>query len=378
MTSQPALATITTMPQPDTEAQVRVQTLLDELVANGKSSGVQVAAYHHGKLVVDAWAGEADPATGRMVDGETLFPVFSTSKGLAATAVHRLVERGMLAYDDPIARFWPEFAAHGKGAITLRQALNHSAGMPQMPLGIGMAETCDWDGMCRMIADMPPIYEPGSRTVYHAITFGWLIGETASRADGRSFPQILDDEVSKPLGLTGAFIGIPDRVAHIVTPIESIPVPPDPNTKPAPAATDPIGERAIPTYVKPLEAWLNREDVRRACIPASNGIMNARSVAKHYASLLGDGVDGVRLISEATLEHALRASGPDPRKGLGYILYGPDADPAGSMGHGGYGGSQGFGDRRSGLAFALARRRMNDPGSADPVAAEIRQALAGC
>jgi CubicO group peptidase (beta-lactamase class C family) len=364
------------MSSPQTEAQVRVQRLLDNLVATNASSGVQVAAYYQGKLVVDAWAGEADPATGRLVDGETLFPVFSTGKGLTATAIHRLVERGVLAYDDPIARHWPEFAAHGKGAITLRQALNHSAGMPQMPLNFSMADTCDWKGMCRAIAAMPPIVEPGSRTIYHAITYGWLVGETASRADGRSFPQILDEEVSKPLGLSGAFIGIPDCVADLVTPIESVAKPVDPNVVPPPiTAPDPIGERSIPAYVKPLEAWLSRADVQRACIPASNAIMNARSVAKHYAALVGDGVDGQRLITHASLEEALRATGPDPRKGLGYGLYGPDSDPSASFGHGGYGGSQGFGDRRANFSFALARRRMSDPGSADLVAAEIRSAL---
>ena len=372
MTSQPAYGRNPIM---TSTANDRVQQLLDRLVASGQSSGVQVAAYLDGKLVVDAWAGEADPTTGRMVDGETLFPVFSTSKGLAATAVHRLVERGVLAYDDPIARYWPEFAANGKSGITLRQALNHTAGMPQMPELGTMADTCDWNGMCRAIAAMPPIVEPGSRTIYHAITYGWIIGETASRADGRSFPQILDEEVSKPLGLTGAFIGIPDRVEHLVTPIDFVP----PATPPVPAVPavppDPIAARAVPQWVLPLEAWLNRPDVRRACIPASNGIMNARSVAKHYAALAGGTVDGVRLLSEATISEALRATGPDPRRGLGYGLSGPDADPGAVFGHGGYGGSNGFADRRSRLAFALARRRMSDPGSADPVVAEIRAAL---
>ena len=335
MTRQPACAKLTLM---SSTANDRVQHLLDRLVTSGQSSGIQVAAYHDGKLVVDAWAGEADPATGRMVDGDTLFPVFSTSKGLAATAVHRLVERGVLAYDDPIARYWPEFAANGKSGITLRQALNHTAGMPQMPEHGTMADTCDWNGMCRAIAAMPPIVPPGSRTIYHAITYGWIIGETASRADGRSFPQILDEEVSKPLGLTGAFIGIPDAVEHLVTPIEFVSAVPSPATPAAPP--DPIAARAIPQWVTPLVDWLNRPDVRRACIPASNGIMNARSVAKHYAAITGGTVDGVRLLNDATIAEALRPTGPDPRRGLGYVLYGPEADPGAVFGHGGYGGSQ--------------------------------------
>lgn len=362
--------------QPDTEAQRRVQAFLDDLVATGKSSGIQVAAYHCGTLIVDAWAGEADPATGRMVDGDTLFPVFSTSKGLAATVVHRLVERGVLAYDEPLATWWPEFAAKGKGAVTLRQALNHSAGLPQMPHDASMAKTCDWAGMCRTLAGMDLAFEPGSRTHYHAITYSWLIGEPACRATGKTFPQILHDEVSAPLGLDGAFIGIPDRVAHLVTPIEAITPPPPPAdlTAPPPAAPS-VFDDVIPAWVKPLEAWLNRPDVQRACIPASNGIMNARSVAAHYAGLVGDGLGGVRLLSEAGLEEALRATGPDPRRGLGYGLYGPDEDPSGRFGHGGYGGSLGYGDRRNAFAFGLARRRMSDPGVADQVGGLIRETV---
>lgn len=372
MTSRAAPRTIATVTGP---AQERVQALLDRLVASGQSSGVQVAAYLDGRLVVDAWAGEAD-ADGRMVDGETLFPVYSTSKGIAATAVHRLVERGVLAYDDPIARYWPEFGANGKSAITLRQALNHTAGMPQMPEHGTMADTCDWAGMCRAIAAMPPILPPGTRSIYHAITYGWIIGETASRADGRPFPRILAEEVSRPLGLTGAFIGIPDTVEPRVVAVEWLaPATPPPAPATPPAPPDPITERSIPAWVQPLEAWINRPDVRRACIPASNGIMNARSVAKHYAALTGGTVDGVRLLSDATIAEATRATGPDLRRGLGYGLYGPDADPGAVFGHGGYGGSNAFADRRTRFAFCLARRRMSDPGSADPVASEIRAAL---
>lgn len=351
-------------------AQERVQQMLDRFIASG-SSGIQVAAYHRGKLIVDAWAGPADPATGRMVDGDTLFPVYSTSKGIAATAVHRLAERGVLDYESPIARWWPEFAANGKAAITLRQALDHSAGMPHLPEHGSMAGTCDWDAMCRAIAAQPPIDPPGARTLYHAITYGWLIGETASRADGRRFQRILAEDVAKPIGADALFIGIPEGVEHRVTPVAYVP----PKDPPA-AAPDPIGERAVPPWVKPLEDWLNRSDVRRACIPASNGIMNARSVARHYAALLGDGLDGVRLLREDTLAAALKPSGPaGSRFGLGYALMGPDADPGSVFGHSGYGGSTGLGDRRSGLAFALARQGLYDPYSVDPVLAEIRSAL---
>lgn len=110
------------------DAQAAVQAVLDELVERDQERGLQVAAYLDGELVVDAWSGIADPATGREVDGDTLFTVFSTTKGFTATVIHLLAERGLLDYDTPIARYWPEFAAHGKAGITVRHALTHTAG----------------------------------------------------------------------------------------------------------------------------------------------------------------------------------------------------------------------------------------------------------
>src|SRR5438045_783809 len=115
-----------------TNVQDHVQVLLDDLVSSGLERGVQVAAYHDVQLVVGAWAGVADAATGRLVDGETLFTVFSTTKGITATVIHVLADHGQLAYDDPIARYWPEFGAHGKDHVTVRHALTYTAGIPQL------------------------------------------------------------------------------------------------------------------------------------------------------------------------------------------------------------------------------------------------------
>ena len=112
------------------DIQARIQELLNKVVSNRQEAGVQVAAYYRGQLVVDAWAGVADTQTSQPVDGETLFPVFSTTKGLAATLIHLLAEAGKLDYEDRIAKYWPEFAQNGKGEITIRQALSHSAGLP--------------------------------------------------------------------------------------------------------------------------------------------------------------------------------------------------------------------------------------------------------
>lgn len=362
-----------------TDVQAIAQRILDRMVDQGET-GLQVAVYHRGQLVVDAWAGNPE----RRIDGTSLFPIYSTGKGIAATAVHILVQRGTLSWDGAIARWWPEFAANGKAGITLRQALDHTAGMAMLPETGEMADLADWDGMCRRLAAMAPFPAPGSARFYHAITYAWLVGETASRADGRPFARIIAEEIVAPLRLDGLFFGVPESELHRVQDVEAAPPPPRPaipaETPKAAQPTDIIGARAVPTWVSPLETLMNRADVRRACVPASNGIMNARSIAKHYAALLGP-IDGVRLLNDATLD-AATANHPLPGEngrapfGLGYGLSGPDNDPGAVFGHGGYGGSNGFADRRHQLAVGFTRSRLNGI-SSDELLREIRHAL-GC
>jgi CubicO group peptidase (beta-lactamase class C family) len=359
-----------------------IQRLLDNAVAQGAEHAVQVAAYLDGERIVDAWAAPA----GWTIDGASLFPIFSTGKGFAATAVHRLVERGVLAWDAPIAHYWPEFAAHGKGGITLRHALDHTAGLPMMPERGTMAEAADWDGMCRYLANATPIHAPGARRHYHAITYSWLVGETARRADGRDFGRIIAEEVCQPLGIADeVFFGLPDSVLARVVDAEPAPPPAaTPAAQPVPQAPpDPVAARAVPSWVCPLETWINSASVRRGCVPASNGFMTARAIACHYASLVGQGVGGVRLLSEATMD-AATAWHPIPRvdlvgcgrRGLGYGLQGPDDDPGAVFGHGGYGGSNGFADRRQRLAIGFTRSLMGGPSVQEEVVQTIRR-LAG-
>src|SRR5258708_7004505 len=187
-----------------------IHEILQDLVDGGQEIGLQVAAYVDGELVVDTWAGVADGDTGRLVDGETLFSSWSTTKGFVATCVHILAERGVIDYDTPIARYWPEFAAHGKGRTTVRHALTHAVGVPQLPPQTTPELICDWDGMCAAIAELEPLWEPGTKVGYHAWTFGWIIGEIVRRADGRSLARVAQDELCRPLGIDSFFLGIPD------------------------------------------------------------------------------------------------------------------------------------------------------------------------
>jgi len=352
-----------------TVVQDAVQQLLDRMIASGTETALQVAVYHRGRQIVDAWAA----APGRTISGTSLFPIFSTGKGIQATTMHILVQKGVLALDDRVARWWPEFAANGKRDITIRQVLNHTAGMAMMPEHGSRSDVADWDGMCRAFAAMPPFPAPGSARFYHAISQAWLLGETARRADGRDCARIIEEEIARPLGLDGMFFGVPATEMHRVQDAEKSPPSPPSSTPPdASAAAPPPGSpaaiipgRSVPSWIGPLEDWINLPVVRAACIPASAGFMNARSIARHYAALIGDGVDGVRLISEPTLNAAL-ADPPLPGetrgRGLGYSMGGPDSDPTASFGHGGYGGSNGWADRRHDLAFGFAKSRMGAGG----------------
>ena len=132
--------------------QKQVQAAIDELVDTGAERGVQVAVFRDGEQVVDAVAGVADPATGRPVTPETVFYNYSIGKGAASTIAHRLVERGLFGYDTPVVELWPEFGAHGKQAVTVRHVLNHTAGVPGIPLDTTAEDLCDWEGMCAAIA----------------------------------------------------------------------------------------------------------------------------------------------------------------------------------------------------------------------------------
>src|SRR5262249_21606899 len=254
--------------------------------------GLQVGAYIDGEPVLDAWAGVVDEVTNRPLDGNTLFTSWSTSKGLVATCVHILADRGLLDYDAPIATYWPEFAANGKATATVRHALTHMVGVPQLPAHITPELMTDWDAMCAALAAEAPLWEPGTKAGYHAWTFGWINGEIVRRVDGRPIAQFAREELCAPLGIRDFYLGIPDELEPRVAPLRQGPLPLATSSQ-----LSARGQRVMPPHVTSA-AVVNRPDIRRASIPGGGGIMNARAIARHYAMLAcGGALDGVRILS---------------------------------------------------------------------------------
>jgi CubicO group peptidase (beta-lactamase class C family) len=365
-----------------TDASSEVSRLLERLVREGKETGLQVAAYLDGSLVVDAWAGHADETAGRPVDGDTLFTAFSVSKGITATCVHLLADRGLVDYDAPIASYWPEFAAHGKEKATVRDALTHRAGIPQDPPGFDLSTAGDWDAVCRAVADLEPLWQPGTQTGYHALTYGWMLGEVVRRVDGRGFGRFLQEEVCEPLGIEAMYFGVPAEEEHRVATLAYAP------------GLAPLTLTLTPS-LSDAAATMNRSEVRRAAIPGAGAIMNARSLARHYAVLAGGGeLDGVRLLTPDRIAVATRIEsdqGADPvlagvmdwrpRWGLGYSLGGAPGAMAGrplAFGYEGL-GTIGFADPARNFAFAFLKNRLDwsadEMNSVTEVAHAVEQAL---
>lgn len=369
-------------------ANAAVQRVLDDLVASGEEIGVQVAAYLHGERVVDAWAGLADPEGARPVDGDTLFNVFSVTKAVAATALHVQAERGLVDYDAPVARYWPEYGAHGKEAVTVRDALSHRTGTPQMPPGVTPAMMCDWAAMTAGIAALEPIY-PVGQPAYQAVSFGWVIGEIVRRTDpkGRSFRDFVRQEICEPYGVADLWIGVPEDVEpRIAKLIDAL------NMRPPPAGS--VLEKAMPFEVRLAPDVFELPRVRRATIAGVGGIFTARSLARFYAILANGGeLDGRRLLSADRVEMCChpRPGGalpdpvffgmPMPLGEGGYWLYdgqSPLTLAFGSktaIGCPGAGGSLGWADPRTGLSVAYCHNRMSTFDGASLVGEAIRSAL---
>ncbi|WP_084772904.1 serine hydrolase domain-containing protein [Nonomuraea candida] len=366
-------------------------------LASGEEIGAAVSVYLRGRKVVDLWGGIADPETGRPWRRDTLQVVYSTTKGVTAACALLLAQRGELDLDAPVARYWPEFAANGKERIPVRWLLTHQAGLPTLDRTVTPAEAIAWDPVVDALAAQRPFWEPGAGHGYHALTYGWLVGEVVRRVTGRSIGTFLAEEIAEeiagPLGLD-LWIGLPESEQHRVSRVVTGPggfdlsaidldAVPEPMREVMAAYADPasLTVRAL-TFVRP--AFDHNDPVERAAeLPATNGICTARALARFYAALIGE-VDGRRLLTPATLAAATaeQAAGVDRvlrvpvRIGTGFGLPTPDAywySPT-AFGFPGLGGSIGFADRESGLAFGYVMNHVRE-GAPDLRAARLLEAV---
>jgi CubicO group peptidase (beta-lactamase class C family) len=303
-------------------------------------------------------------------------------KAAASTIVHVLVERGLFGYDTPVAQLWPEFGAHGKQSVTVRHVLNHTAGVPGIPMETSIEDLCNWDKMCAAIADEELWWEPGTKVGYHAYTFGYIVGEIVRRATGKKISQVLREDVAGPLGLADEiYFGMPQLEHNRLARLEDAPMagpmpemPPDlPMFKAGPMSTFPNANLG------------NRTDVLSADIPAG-GKVSARAIARMYAALMTE-VDGIRLISAERLREATAVSssgmdqvfGNPTTWGLGYSIggLGSAQDSRTVFGVGGVGGSFACGDTATGIAFAVTKNRLAmDFNAATQLSDIVRKALA--
>ena len=350
-----------------------VRELFEAQLAMPDELGAAVAVTIGGRRVVDLWGGSADAARTREWTPDTVVNLFSTTKGMAALCAHRLADQGRLDLDAPVARYWPEFAQADKGAIPVRWLLDHSAGLPAVEKPLPQGTMSNWAAMTEALAEQAPFWTPGAEHGYHALTYGWLVGEVVRRVSGRSIGAYFRDEIAGPLG-ADFWIGTPpevdDRVAELVM------------AAPQPGETanlmmeilakaKPYGIKA---FMNPLPGpgGFNGRDWRGAEIPAANGHGSARALARIYGAVATSTQDGVSILSREAVDRArtVQRSGPDnvlplldTKFGLGFQI-GTDAEPIGpnprAFGHSGMGGSLGFADPEASLGFGYAMNRMEN------------------
>lgn len=342
--------------------------------------GAAVAVYHHGELVADLWGGLADNVSGRPWEENTVTLVFSAAKGPTATCINRLVDQSLLDVNAPVSHYWPEFGCNGKEAITVRQVLCHSAGLAAVDGELTLEQVLDWHPVVEAIASQAPNWEPGSQHGYHARSYGWILGELIRRITGLSAGQYLAREVTGPLGLR-YWVGLPaeelDNCARLIPPAGGS------DRVAELLGADSLTARVMsgPNQLFSYSEMWNQPELLCAEMPSSNGVGDARSLARHYAVLLEEGNE---LLSGTQLARACEAQtrGPDAVIfhetcfGLGYMLQpslAPGAGP-GSFGHPGAGGAVAFADPGAGIGFAYVMNAMQFSLEGDPRSAALVRA----
>jgi CubicO group peptidase (beta-lactamase class C family) len=376
--------------------------------------GAAVSVYAGGRLVVNLWDGLADREANRPWRRNTIMQVASTTKGATAICAHMLVQRGLLDLDAPVVRYWPEFGAHGKDTIPVRWLLSHQAGLPVVDGPLTFEQACAWDPVIRALEAQKPAYQPGTEHIYHANTYGYLVGEVVRRITGKSLGTFFADEVARPLGLS-AWIGLPaehePRVAKIhpaalfsmeellagmikVTGLDADTVTAWITAHYSPGSVA-IRASELGGAFDNTSDYFTTPAWRASEHPAANMVADAHSIARMYAATVSR-VDGIRLLNRATVARATevqtdrtRMHGVPPElnlpanrsfnMSLGFWRACPPYPMVGpaSFGHPGSGGSVGFGDPDAGVGFGYATNLWNFRPD-DPRATNLANAVRAC
>ncbi len=346
----------------------RVKNAFARNFKSGLEVGASFAATIDGEFVIDIWAGHADGAKTRPWERDTIVNVYSTTKIMTVLCTLMLVDRGLLDLDAPVAKYWPEFAQEGKDKLPVRYLFSHTAGLPGFDEKIPVKALYDWDRIVNLLAAQKPWWEPGTKSGYHALTHGYLLGELVRRITGKSVGTFFREEVAKPLK-ADFHIGLPEeldsRVGELIPPKM-----PDFNkiakqfNVDMSIAMKVLTNPALTAKHSRTRAW------RAAEIPAANGHGNARSVARITSALARGGeVDNVRLLSLGTIEKSIeeQSYGNDlilflpTRFGLGWGLTSKDRhigpNPR-TFYWGGWGGSLAVVDLDAKLSFSYVMNNM--------------------
>ncbi|WP_225827450.1 serine hydrolase domain-containing protein [Streptomyces naphthomycinicus] len=351
--------------------------------------GAAVAVTVAGKTVVDLWGGWADAARTRPWERDTVVNVWSTTKGPVALCAHILADRGLLDLDAPVAAYWPEFAAAGKDKVLVRHLLSHRAGLSGLREPHSLEELYDWELTTARLAATAPWWEPGTRSGYHALTYGFLVGEVVRRISGLLPGAFLEREVTGPLGIDFS-IGLPARDFGRAAELVHAPAAASGERAPALGAPTPIALAALANPVVGA-AQANTPGWRAAEIPAAGGHGTARAVAALYGVFAGRGTyGGRRILSPEAVERVREGQGScrdlvlgagfegETEIGLGLWLSGPRGsygpDPR-AFGHDGFGGSCGLADPDAGVSLGYVMNRMGPHIADDPRKAALVDAL---
>jgi CubicO group peptidase (beta-lactamase class C family) len=367
--------------------------------AAGVEAGAACAVYHRGRLVVDLYAGVADAETGAPWERDTLTVGFSVSKGLMALCGHLAHQRGLLDFDAPVATVWPEFAANGKADTVIRDLFSHRSGLIALDRDLSLDDVATWTPVIDAIEAQRPLWKPGTAFAYHALTYGWLTGEVLRRTTGMRPGPLVADYLTGPVGAR-AWIGLPaDEEVNVA------------RMHPPPASTDPrdleIIQKAlaIPSVLRSMTLGgafppnmlgdddvpgMNSPRVHAMEVPAGNGILDARALAKIYAAAVSE-IDGApRQFSDETIADALAVRSvddpwpdglttPGSKFSTGFMINGIPNRPLlsdASFGHDGASGSLGFADAAAEVGFGYVNNQM--AGISDDRANSLTRALRLC